>query len=61
MRPFHGKQLARYGTDVFLISGVDAIAPLASLEIEILPAGEPAAGKKVVFDTVISVVLGYAQ
>jgi hypothetical protein len=35
---------------MFLVSRVDAVAPLTRLLIQILPTGERAAGQKVVFD-----------
>ena len=35
---------------MFFVSGVDAITPLARLEIEILPGGECTTGKKVGLD-----------
>ena len=38
------------GADMFLVSRVDAVAPLTRLLIQILPTGERAAGEKVVFD-----------
>src|SRR6516225_808142 len=39
-----GKQLARNGADMFLIRGVDAIAPLPGLCIQVWPTGERTAG-----------------
>jgi len=45
-----GKQLARNGTDVFFVGGVDAIAPLPCLGIQVLPTGEGAAGQEVPFN-----------
>jgi len=45
-----GKQLARNGTDVFFIGGVDALAPLPSLAIQVWPTGEGAAGQEVPFN-----------
>ena len=38
--PFHGEQLTGDGTDMFLISGVDFIAPLPCLLIQVSPIGE---------------------
>src|SRR5215472_4359004 len=37
---------------MFLVSGVDLVAPLASLLIEILPIGEGTSGQEVPFDKV---------
>src|SRR5712671_3026802 len=51
-RLFQGKQFAGNGVKVFLVSGVDAIAPLTRLPIQIFPGGEGAAGEEVVFDEV---------
>src|SRR5215472_15247633 len=45
-----GKQLARNGTDMLFISGVDAIAPLPGLFIQVWPAGERTASQEVVLD-----------
>ena len=45
-----GEQLAGHGPDVFLGGRVDTIAPLAGLEIEIVPTVEGASGQKVVLD-----------
>src|SRR6266581_6244797 len=47
MLSFHRKQLARHGANMFLVSGVHAIAPLASLLVQILPAREPASGQEI--------------
>src|SRR5580704_11007829 len=43
-------EFARHGADMFLVSRVDAVAPLASLLIQILPAAELATHQKVPFD-----------
>jgi len=45
-----GKQLARNGADVFFIGGVDPLAPLPSLPIQVWPTGEGAAGQEVPFN-----------
>src|SRR2546430_11068130 len=45
-----GKQLARNGADVFFIGGVDPLAPLPSLPIQVWPTGEGAAGQEVPLD-----------
>src|SRR5437016_773892 len=47
MLPLHRKQLARHGANMFLVGGVHAIAPLASLLVQILPAREPASGQEI--------------
>ncbi len=47
MHAFDGEQFARDGADMFLVSRVDAVAPLACLLIQIVPAGERASGQKV--------------
>ncbi len=47
MHLLDGEQLARNGVNVFLVGRIDAITPLARLEIEILPGGECTSGKKV--------------
>jgi len=52
MRPFDGEQFAGHGADVFLICAVDTIAPLAGLEIQVVPAGEGPAGQEVALDEV---------
>ena len=52
MRPLYGKQLARNGMDMFLVSCVDAVAPLARLLVQILPTGKHASGKKIILDEV---------
>ena len=52
MHALEGEQLARNGADMFLVSRVDFVAPLARLLVQILPTGERAARKKVVFDEV---------
>src|SRR6266849_2420972 len=43
-------EFARHGADMFLVSRVDAVAPLARLLIQILPAAELATHQKVPFD-----------
>ena len=50
MQALDREQFARHGADMFLVSRVDAVAPLARLLIQIVPTGERAAGQKVVFD-----------
>jgi hypothetical protein len=45
-----GKQLARNGADVFFVGGVDAIAPLPCLGIQVWPTGEGAAGQEVLLN-----------
>jgi len=45
-----GKQLARNGADMFFISGVDAIAPLPGLCIQVWPTGERTASQEVVLN-----------
>ncbi len=37
MRSFDGEQFPGNGADMFLVSSVDAVAPLAGLEVQILP------------------------
>ena len=43
-------EFARHGADMFLVRGVHAVAPLACLLIQIIPAGKPTTREKVVFD-----------
>ena len=45
-----GEQLAGHGAEMFLVSGVDAVAPLAGLLIQVLPTGEGASGQEVILD-----------
>jgi len=45
-----GKQLARNGADMLFIGGVDAIAPLPSLPVQVLPTGEGTTGQEVVLN-----------
>src|SRR5439155_19419640 len=52
MQAFDGEQLAGNGTDMFLVRAVDAIAPLACLLIQVLPAGERPSRKEVVVDKI---------
>jgi len=46
--PFHREQLTGDGTDMFLICGVDFVAPLPRLLIQVSPVGERSAGQEVV-------------
>src|SRR5208282_572433 len=46
------KQLAGHGSDMFLVSRVDAVAPLPCLLVQLLPTGEGAACQEVVLDKV---------
>src|ERR1019366_9169696 len=50
MHALDREQFARHGPDMFLVSRVDAVAPLARLLIQVLPTGERAPGQKVIFD-----------
>src|SRR5580658_9904905 len=50
MQALDGEEFARHGADMFLVGGVDAVAPLACLLIQIVPAGKPTTREKVVFD-----------
>ena len=49
LRLLDGEQFTRDGVQMFLITAVDAITPLASLLVEIRPTGETAAGEEVGF------------
>src|SRR5438093_1010599 len=50
MQPLDREQLPRDRADMFLVSGVDLIAPLPRLAVQIFPTGESAPGKKVSLD-----------
>jgi hypothetical protein len=50
MHAFDCEELARHGAAMFLVSRVDAVAPLPRLLIQIAPTGERAPGQKVVLD-----------
>ena len=50
VQPLDREQLAGNRADMFLVRGVDLVAPLARLLIQILPTGERAPGQKVVLD-----------
>jgi hypothetical protein len=50
MHAFECEELARHGADMFLVSRVDAVAPLPRLLIQIAPTGERAPGQKIVLD-----------
>jgi len=46
--PFHREQLTGDGTDMFLISGIDLVTPLARLTVQILPTAEGTPARKFV-------------
>src|SRR5215471_11164926 len=50
LRPLHGEELARHRTKVLLVCGVDLVAPLPCLLIQIFPTGEGPPGEEVSFD-----------
>ena len=50
VQPFHGEELARDGPEMFLVGGVDLVAPLARLLIQVFPTGEGASGQEVILD-----------
>src|SRR5260370_35102475 len=50
MQALDREEFARHGADMFLVGGGDAVAPLACLLIQIVPAGKPTTREKVVFD-----------
>jgi hypothetical protein len=49
MHAFDGEQFAWDSADMFLVRGIDLVAPLARLLIQIVPAGEGASGEIVAF------------
>src|SRR5258708_26664244 len=50
MQPLHREQLTRNRADMFLVSRVELIAPLARLAVQILPTTEGAPGQEVILD-----------
>src|ERR1700693_829933 len=50
MQALDGEEFARHGADMFLVGGVDAVAPLACLLIEIVPTGKPTTSQEVSFN-----------
>src|SRR5947209_11478538 len=50
MLALDGEQFARHGADMFFVSRIHAVAPLASLRVEITPCAERASCQKVVFN-----------
>src|SRR5216683_7039428 len=50
MQALDREEFARHGADMFLVGGVDAVAPLACLLIEIVPTGKPTTSQEVSFN-----------
>src|SRR5208282_6594372 len=50
VQSLHREELAGNRTEMFLVGGVDLVAPLARLLIQIFPTGKGASGQEVVLD-----------